>query len=617
MDKFYKLTIQDNDMKCYNFKPFYKTTLDNLTEIRNNPITAQMRNNANIRFNNILNTSFVSDFKCCDNKNPVSNPTQHKVYNDFVLQYPKFRLIKNSNNEIVKIQLSVDNNTTGTGWNSMSPYAFCKINNAVNNNSLIKPSLDNPNKIFEVNNLLVDCAEEACSSTSKSLKNLFNDTVDNVSTGTENLHYDNYIETLFQNKDDKSLVAALIKINNPNHRLSSNDDANRLIHLSAINYDKRIMEIILALKPNLDLKNRNGDTALHLAIKHGNIFAVQKLLDAGASKNIKNKKGYTPIMVALLNNTDDKLHNNFYLLRLLHNNGGDIFSIDKDGNTLIHLAIIHKIKNIIVVVNYLIQNGIELNLKNIDGKTPLMLLDEIIENELVLTEQKTALLSVQNTIFYSIIKQNPDKYNEYVKLSDLPEGGKTLFNYQEYRCFNPDNIDDITGNEEKEDCIKKGGLYKKVNTSTKVKLSFLQDNEIEDKDLYKPKMENRLQPERPIHPLIAAINAEAKESSDMIKTTTENDFAGEYMSRDLKVLKPEYDDEKEEDKEENNTTIPTDLLGLSVSKEDFTDMNNNIIEGFNNSAKFIKNENIKKYLLFLLQIILLLLFVYVAYKNLI
>lgn len=610
MDIFNKLTIQDNDLKCYNFKPFYKNTLTELDKIEGKPITANMRNLANIRFNNMTNLIDSVSTKCCDPKNPVSNPTEHKIYNDFVIQYPKCRLIKNSSNEITKIQLSTSNEITGTGWTAMSPYVYCKVSKAGLNNSIIKPSVDGPN-VYDVEDLLNDCATEKCGSSSKSLKNLFNDTVNNTGLDTEDIHFDNYVETLFESGNDKALVDALIKLDNPNHRLSSNSLNNRLIHMAAIHNNKRILDIILTLKPNLDVKNKDGDTALHLAVKNNNILAIIKLIDAGASKNITNKKGMTPIMTAVLNDSDDKLHNNFYLMKLMHNNGGDIFTVDKEGNTLVHLAIIHKVKNIINIINYLISNGIELNIKNKDGKTPLMLLEDIIENDLVLTEQKTALLSIQNTIFYSIIKQNPEKYGEYIPLSELPEGGKTLFDYQEYRCFNPDKVDGIVGNEGKKDCVKKGGLYKKVHTSTKVKLSFPEENEIKDSELYKPRMENRLQPERPVHPLIAAINADAKSANEMIKTTTENDFAGEYMSRDKIVLSPDYEDDEEIDnlvsafeEEDNNETIV----------EKFTVNDNEIIEGFNNSADFLKIENIKKYGLFALFSVIIVLFLYFSYK---
>ena len=194
MDIFNKLTIQDNDLKCYNFKPFYKTTLTKLDKIEGQPITADMRNSAATRFNNMINM-ISSDTKCCDPKNPVSNPTEHKIYNDFVIQYPKCRLIKNSSNEIIKIQLSTSNETTGTGWTAMSPYVYCKVSKAGLNQSIIKPSADGPN-VFDVEDLLNDCATEACGSSSKSLKNLFNNTVNNKGLDTEDIHFDNYVELM-------------------------------------------------------------------------------------------------------------------------------------------------------------------------------------------------------------------------------------------------------------------------------------------------------------------------------------------------------------------------------------------------------------------------------------
>lgn len=44
--------------------------------------------------------------------------------------------------------------------------------------------------------------------------------------------------------------------------------------------------------------NKNGDTPLHLASKSDNMRAIRQLIDRGANKYIKNKKGKIPSEIA-------------------------------------------------------------------------------------------------------------------------------------------------------------------------------------------------------------------------------------------------------------------------------------------------------------------------------
>ena len=66
------------------------------------------------------------------------------------------------------------------------------------------------------------------------------------------------------------------------------------------------MKFLLTHKPPADpnLRNNDGDTALHLAVFIKDPDKVRLLLDFGADKTIKNMEGYTPLGVAKYDTED-------------------------------------------------------------------------------------------------------------------------------------------------------------------------------------------------------------------------------------------------------------------------------------------------------------------------
>lgn len=63
----------------------------------------------------------------------------------------------------------------------------------------------------------------------------------------------------------------------------------------------------------IDYRTRCGSTALHRAAEKNNIEAVRTLLDLGASPNVRDAKGLTPLYNAVLNRASPML-----CLALLH-----------------------------------------------------------------------------------------------------------------------------------------------------------------------------------------------------------------------------------------------------------------------------------------------------------
>ena len=104
-----------------------------------------------------------------------------------------------------------------------------------------------------------------------------------------------------------------------------------------------------------------AEFALLKAIQEGNIKAVKQHLATGADVNAKNRDGVTPLHVAAAKGHKE-------VAELLIAEGANVNAKDMAGWTpLFGAAVLGKNK----IVELLIANGANVNAKNDDGKTPL------------------------------------------------------------------------------------------------------------------------------------------------------------------------------------------------------------------------------------------------------
>lgn len=124
---------------------------------------------------------------------------------------------------------------------------------------------------------------------------------------------------------------------------------------------------------DVNAKNSDGSTALHMAaeaVQHTEIFEL--LLQANdVNINLKNKKGRTALEQFLDSefSRSSKCSDNLYVIfKLFVDLKADIFSKDNFNNTLLHLAVR---ENNFSMVEYLLDQGLDVNCKNKFGITPL------------------------------------------------------------------------------------------------------------------------------------------------------------------------------------------------------------------------------------------------------
>jgi ankyrin repeat protein len=121
----------------------------------------------------------------------------------------------------------------------------------------------------------------------------------------------------------------------------------------------RVAEIVDMVIPHItdmNVREQDGETALHIATRLMIPEIVRKLLKAGSNPNIQeNQRLLYPLHIAVYNGSDE-------IVTLLLEHGADINGIDIDGMTpLHHSAGTDKASIVKILLNYKPKNGIQIN----------------------------------------------------------------------------------------------------------------------------------------------------------------------------------------------------------------------------------------------------------------
>ena len=133
---------------------------------------------------------------------------------------------------------------------------------------------------------------------------------------------------------------------------------------AAENNQVSIIEYLVSQKVYLDIKNESGDTALMRAVLRNNFKSAEILIKEGASLKIRDNRGYTPFLRACEKG-------NLEIAKLLIKDKSEFKDrvLLNPKKSALHLAIK---KNNLDIIKWLLENGVDINIKDEDGRTPLM-----------------------------------------------------------------------------------------------------------------------------------------------------------------------------------------------------------------------------------------------------
>jgi ankyrin repeat protein len=129
--------------------------------------------------------------------------------------------------------------------------------------------------------------------------------------------------------------------------LSLDDNDRKAIHYVDMSSQPEVVALLLKYTSNFHVKDNEGNTPLHIAIKNGKVEIAQLLIANGADLHAKDNEGNTQLHIAVKNGKVE-------IAQLLIANGADLHAKDIYGNTPLHRAAIVKHKELAAL---LIANG--------------------------------------------------------------------------------------------------------------------------------------------------------------------------------------------------------------------------------------------------------------------
>ncbi|CAB0041782.1 unnamed protein product [Trichogramma brassicae] len=177
-----------------------------------------------------------------------------------------------------------------------------------------------------------------------------------------------------------------------------------------------------------DAQNKLGDTPLHLALRHGNRKMVELLLRNGASPNVANINGSTPLHIIC--KTDDDV----ILAEMLFEISDDkhppvqVDAQDKSGNSPLHLVMDSGYKKLL---EFLLKKGADSNMTNLDGFTPL----HIISKRLIMFDDNflELFIKINNEIQHTVQVDAKDKLGrtplQWAVVNRLPNAVDVLLDH--------------------------------------------------------------------------------------------------------------------------------------------------------------------------------------------
>ena len=435
----------------------FKEPYSELQFAGNNPATGRRYTEEEIeeknrQYENMCKLSSSTVSRCCDTNNPLYDKIEEKL-NESGSRMKVKEIHKNGKHLGYKLChdgiANCDND-----FKEMKPHDVCKIYSKRNIDELNitggpETLVDHHDKV--ITNLVPDCPSP-CSNEDyvPFLNNPLNVRADKVEEHKllDALNRDNFEVLIahYNNKSSREMNRVLTEgypgntilhesiahkaenctnflLNSDNLDLDKkNKDGNTPLHMAALQGDPTLTFRLIKLGSVTNLTNNVGDTVLHSAVRSGNSATVSVVLSQGASVMTKNSLGETPLHSAIM--APEK---NLTVIRVLVSMGSDLLTKNNNDSTLIKsLQLFNNTKKNAEIRTFIqneIYNSNKENYMELVKANPELSIVQAVDKE---TGEKEDLsnyenldeidiqypeVNVSNSLLYSDKEQLPQKIN--------------------------------------------------------------------------------------------------------------------------------------------------------------------------------------------------------------
>lgn len=192
-----------------------------------------------------------------------------------------------------------------------------------------------------------------------------------------------YIEEVFKN-DNPDLLRELLQTN---PLLNSDHDKHNFMYIAAQVNAVQCLAFLLAVRNKHKDIFDSGYTAVHEAIRRGNVKIVEQFLSVGLSVDYKDYEGYPLLAIAIDYNQPE-------IVQMLLDKGADASYFDFYKNSLLHRAV--KIGNP-DILKKLLEKGIDLKRVNYWSQTALDLARSYKNIDIIRLLEHQELITKKNT----------------------------------------------------------------------------------------------------------------------------------------------------------------------------------------------------------------------------
>jgi len=205
-----------------------------------------------------------------------------------------------------------------------------------------------------------------------------------------------------------------------------NKDEATPLHIAAAEGHADVADLLVKHGADVNAKNKYGAAPLHEAASNGHIEVAELLLRSGADLNARNGLGSTPLHVAAHNG-------NLEVVEFLVKKGADVNLRNMYGATPLHEAAFNGHAN---VVRLLLESGADPSIRNNNGKTALEIARERGHAEVAELIKKLTSLSILDVEFGDLFVDEWGRMNVRVRGT----GKASLTVEGDIDCLNPGSV---------------------------------------------------------------------------------------------------------------------------------------------------------------------------------